>query len=170
MNIVKTYRILTYILLPFGGLFALNAINSLMVAFSNPLLLFTTFLLAGVPIYIFTSSKFLFSGIQKARPCGSKLKEWIKANAIVSILFAALMFLASLGAIMVIQNPSIIGQAMQQMNAQQKEVMTQMTPKQMEQFLKIVIAIMLPFSIILVIHIILSFRLLKIYHYVFDKD
>jgi hypothetical protein len=156
--------------LPFGVLFAMNVINSLLSVFSNPVLLFTTFLLAGVPIYIFASSKFLFSGIQKAKPCSSKLKEWIKVNAIVSILFAALMFLASLGAIIVIQNPALITQAIQQMNAQQKELVVEMTPHQMKQFLTIVVAMMLPFSIILVIHIILSFRLLKIYHYVFDKD
>lgn len=170
MNSLKVYRIITYILLPFGGLFAFNALSSILGSFTNPLMLLISAFLACVPIYIFSSSKFLFTGILKAKPCSYRLKEWIKANAVISILFAAIMLLASLGAMAIIQNPGMINQSIQQMTGQQKEIMSQLTPQQIEQMLKLVIAIMLPFSILLIIHIVLSFQLLKLYNYVFDKE
>jgi hypothetical protein len=169
MKFLTIYKILTYILFPFAALFALNAINSLFVSLTNPALLVVTFTVACMPIYVYTSSKFLFSGILKAKPSSAKLKDWIKVNAVVSVVFAAFIFLGGLGALLMLQNPEAFTQALQQMPAEQKNIMGAMNPQQMEQFLKIGAAILLPLSFIIIIHVILTFRFLKIYHYVFDK-
>ncbi len=122
--------------------------------------------MACVPLYIFTSSYFFFTGVQKAKPCKPSLKEWIKANAIVSILFAALMFLCSLAIMVALTNPQIFTEAMKQMPANRSQGLT---PVQIQEAFKIFAAIMLPLSIILVVHIILTFRLLKLYNHVFNK-
>ena len=119
---------------------------------------------------MYTSSKFLFSGILKAQTCSPKLKDWIKANAIVSICLAAFLLLAGLGAIVILQQPKAFLEAIQQMPDDQKEIMTSLNPQQLEQFLKVIIAFMLAISLLLVYHIILTFKFLKVYHYVFNKE
>ena len=170
MTSVKAYRIITYILFPFAVLFALNAINGLFAGLTNPPLLIVSFIVACMPIYMYTSSKFLFSGILKAQTCSPKLKDWIKANAIVSICLAAFLSLAGLGAIVILQQPKAFLEAIQQMPADQKAIMTSLNPQQLEQFLKVIIAFMLAISLLLVYHIILTFKFLKVYHYVFNKE
>lgn len=169
MKLLTIYRVLTYLLFPFAALFAINAINGLFIALTNPALLVVTFTVACMPIYVYTSSKFLFIGIVKARPCNAKLKDWIKVNAVVSIVFAAFIFLAGLGALMLLQQPSIVTQALEQMPAEQKNIMGAMNAQELEKFLKIAAIILLPLSFILMVHIILTFRFIKIYQYVFDK-
>lgn len=170
MTSIKAYKILTYILFPFAALFTLNALNGLFAGITNPPLLVVSFIVACMPIYTYTSSKFLFSGILKAQTCSPKLKDWIKANAIVSICFAAFLLLAGLGAMVILQQPQAFLQAIQQMPAEQKDLMGALNPQQLEQFLKVAIFLLLAISILLIYHIILTFKFLKIYHHVFHKE
>jgi len=169
MKSANVYRILTYILLPFGAILTLNALNSLLSALSNPILLIFTFVMACVPLYIFTSSYFFFNGVQKAKPCKASLKEWIKVNAVVSIIFAVIMFLCSFMIMAVLTNPQMITNALNQMTAQQAQVLNKMTPGEIVRLLKIFTAIMLPFSTLLIVHIVMTFGMLKRYNHVFDR-
>lgn len=168
MKYPSLYRILSYILLPVGGLLAFNTIQGLLVSLANPLLLIITFVMACVPLYIFTSTYFFFNGVMKAKPCKPSLKEWIKANAVVSIIFTALMFLCSLMALAVLGNPQLLMETIKQMPAYQQDA-TKMAPAEIIKLFKLFVAIMLPLSIILIVHIIMTFNMLKQYKHVFDE-
>ena len=162
------HRIICYILIPVAILLTFNTLSGLLLAMSNPILLIVSFIMACVPLYIFCSSYFFFFGIMKAKPCKPSLKEWIKANAYVSIFFIGIMFLCSLSVLMILNSPELLKEVFKQIPNNQFPG-KQPTPEELTNLLKIFIAIMLPFSILLLIHIFKTFRLLKLYHHVFDK-
>ncbi|MBC7589382.1 MAG: hypothetical protein H7178_13610 [Chitinophagaceae bacterium] len=169
MKSFKIYRILSFILLPFGALMALNALSGLFVALTNPLLLIVSFIMACVPLYIFTSSYFFFKGVLQAKPCKASLKEWIKANAVVSIIFGAIMFLCALMILALINNPAAFIDAMKQMPANQQQGFDKITMPQKIRLFKTFAMVMLPLSAILIVHIVITFRMVKLYNHVFDK-
>ena len=162
-------RINSYILIPIGILLALNVLNGLIIAISNPMLLFVHFIIACVPIYIFTSSYFLFAGIIKEKKCKASLKDWIKINAFVSILFIAIIGICSISVLMILSSPQILQEVFNKMPTNQfpggvpSEI-------QLISLLKIFISIMLPFSILLLLHIIKTFKLIKKYPSVFIDE
>ncbi len=125
--------------------------------------------MACVPLYIFTSTYFFFNGVMKAKPCKPSLKEWIKANAVVSIIFTAIMFLCAIMAIAVLGNQQLLMETIKQMPASQAEGINKMTPQDIVLAFKIFAGIMFPLSIILIVHIVITFSMLKQYKHVFDK-
>lgn len=170
MKGIKTYRILTYILLPFAAYLSLNILGSLVMSLGNVGLLLSNFIIACLPIYIFTSSYFLFNGVFKAKSCKHGLKDWIKVNAYVSILFAAIMILCALAMFMVFSNKELTAQLMAEFNSKNLPGIDQVNKDQLIRLIKIYLSVMLPFSIVLVIHIALTFKALKLYSHVFDEE
>lgn len=158
------YRVLTLILLPVGVLFGLFALMMLMVALSNPPMLLPVFAVACVSIYIFTSFKFLNKGVLQGRQCKASLRDWIKVNAIVSVIFSA-MLLINVSAM--ISNPELLNQALDQSIAMQggtaaiskADLLT--AGRWMMYFLAAL-------GILLLVHIFISFRLLKQYRERFE--
>lgn len=163
------YNILTYILLPFAMLFAFSALSGLVSALANPAALLMVFMFASIAIYSISSYIFLTKGIKQAKPCKASLKDWIKVNAIVSIVFSVLMFICSLVAAMVISTPELSNELIKQMVANQPAQMQNLPPAKLLSMLRVFATIMLPLSIVIGIHVLLTFRLLKTYDYVFDK-
>lgn len=166
---LKIYRILTYILLPFALLLILNIAGSLVMSFGVPLLLLSNFILACLPIYIFTSSYFLLFGVFKAKNCKHSLKDWIKVNAYVAILFSVLMIMGCFAILMAINNPVLLTELMSKLNTQGMPGVTKQNNVQLIQLLKTSVYIMLPFSIALLAHIIFTFKAIKLYGHVFDE-
>lgn len=162
-------RINSYILIPIGILLALNVLNGLIIAISNPLLLFVHFIIACVPIYIFTSSYFLFSGIIKGKKCKASLKDWIKINAFVSMLFIAIIGICSISVYMILSSPQILQEVFNKIPTNQFPGGAP-SETQLISLLKIFISIMLPFSILLLLHIIKTFKLIKKYPSVFIDE
>jgi hypothetical protein len=162
-------RIISYILIPIGILLAFNVINGLIIAISNPMLLFVHFIIACVPIYIFSSSYFLFNGIIKEKKCKPSLKDWIKINAYVSIIFIAIILICSISVLMILSSPQILQEVYNKMPTTQ---FPGGAPSQTElvSILKIFISIMLPFCILLLLHIIKTFKLIKKYPSVFIDE
>ena len=162
------YRILTYILLPIELLLGFMALIMLLVALANPAALLPVFLLSCTVIYVFCSFTFLKKGIDNAKPCKKSLKDWIKVNAYVSIAFCSLSIAQSVSLLI---NPALINEAMTNAIEMQKSTMpSQITPALMMQVMKGVLIFMLCFSAGLSIHIFSTFRLLKQYDHVFDKE
>jgi hypothetical protein len=65
----------------------------LISALANPSAMILVFAMACIVIYSFTSFKFLKLGIEREQILTSKLKDWIKVNAYVSLLMFSLIFL-----------------------------------------------------------------------------
>lgn len=166
---IKIYRILTFILLPFAVYISLNVIGTLFMSMGNVGLLLLNFIIASVPVYIFTSSYFLFYGIFKAKGCKYGLKDWIKINGFISILFALLMGFISILLFLVFSNKALMTQFIAQLDSKQFPGAEFINKTQIIRMLKVFIAVMFPFSIILIVHIVFTFRAIKRYSHIFDE-
>lgn len=167
MKVLPLYNILSYILLPFAALFGLIGLIGLLAALANPTALLGVFVMAATVIYTIASFAFLTKGIRQARPCKASLKDWIKVNAFVSIIFSLLILVESLG---VIVKPGLLREGLERtMSMPGFKLPPQVTFEMMLKVMKGFFVFMTFFSTILLIHIAITFRLLKAYHYVFDK-
>ena len=157
------YKITSYILLPVAALFGLFTLMLLFVALANPPMLLPLFVVACVVIYIITSFKFLNKGIIRNQECKPGLKDWIKVNAYVSIVFATLMLIQTIAAV---QQPELMSKALDETLAMQPS--NQQLSKEM--LMKMITGIMYIFSVVsvlLLIHIFSTLRLLKQYRHLF---
>jgi hypothetical protein len=157
------YRILTFVLLPIVTLLGIIDIFLLLVALSNPSAMLTVFAIACIVIYVFTSLSFLVKGILGGRQCKASLRDWIRVNAFVSIAFSSLGVIEY---ITLISNKSLTADFVKQL-MQQPSVPAGINAAELEQVLLSFLLFFLIFSIVLIAHILISFRLLKQFSYVF---
>jgi hypothetical protein len=161
------YRAINFFILPMAAYIAINALMLLFVSLTNPLMLLLDFIMACIPLYAFTSNYFFNRGIKNAQPCKPALKDWIKVNAYVSLFFSAFMFLACLVLLAALNNPAQLQQLKDQIAATSP---TPVPEGQLVRYLKIIVYVFLPFTILLVIHIIITLRLLRQYRWVFEDS
>jgi hypothetical protein len=162
---IVLYRILTYILLPFAVFFGLLAIIAFFVALGNPALFLGVFMLVAFSIYSFCSFRFLHQGILTGRPLKTKLRDWIKVNAYVALPFAVLNFMQSFA---VINNPELLSEGVKEMlEMQQRMGVPAQAAAPYNQILMASLYIMLVVAVVLLLHILLSFSLLKKYQHLF---
>ena len=157
------YRVLTFILLPIVAILGFIDISLLLMALANPAALLPAFAIACIVIYLFTSLNFLNKGITAGKPCKLSLRDWIRVNAFVSIAFSTLGIIEY---ITVLNNKAVRDEMVKQAMAQQG-VATAISSGQMEQILLSFLFIFLIFSLALIVHIVMTFRLLKEYGYLF---
>lgn len=157
------YRLLTFILLPIAAILGFLDIPLLFLALANPAALLPVFAITCIIIYVFTSLSFLTKGILGGKECKASLRDWIRVNAFVSIAFCGLGVIEYLT---LIKNKSIAGEVVKQA-MQQQTIPPGMTAPQLEQLLLKFLFIFFIFSVILIVHILMSFRLLKQFNYLF---
>lgn len=151
------YRFLTYILFAIAGFLALMVLTMILAALANPVLLFPVFIVACVVLYTYSSWRFLSKGIDAHMYCRPSLRDMIKVNGYGTIAFAMLVGFQSLSMIM---NPAMLNDIMEQAMAMQKpaaEGMEEMMIKIMHYLMRFLLA----YSILLLIHVVISFRLLR---------
>lgn len=158
------YRVINFIVLPLALLIGLQAFVVLMVAFTNPTLLLVAFMLACIPIYAFTANYFYNKSVMKGEQSKASLKEWIKANAVVSIIFSVFMLLACLGMLAALNNPKFAEDIRSQLETGSQ---TQVSAEELAKMMKLYCYIFIPFSLLLLTHIIITFRLLKQHNHMF---
>ena len=160
------YRLLTFILLPIAAIIGIVDVMFLFQALANPLALLLVFAIACIVIYVFASFSFLTKGIISGLQCKPSLRDWIRVNAYVSLV---LSILGVRDYITIISDKSILGDIVKQV-IQQQTIPPGITAPQLEQiFLKFLFFFFI-FSIVLIIHIILSFRLLRQFSYLFSQN
>ncbi len=165
MIALKIYKILSYILLPFAALFSLFALLALLVALANPIMFLPLFLLICVVLYVFSSFQFYQKAIVHTKSCKPFLRDFINVNAIVSIFFAAS---AIIQFIQIKTNPSIIQKTFQQaIEIQQPKAPADVLPM-MEMVMNTTLYIMLFFAIVLLTHIVFTFRFMKLFKHTFN--
>lgn len=163
---ISFYRILTYLLLPFALFFSLLSLITFFVALANPALFLGVFMLAAFCIYYFCSFRFLHQGILQHRPLKPKLRDWIKVNAYVAMPFGVINFMQSFT---VISKPTLIAEVVKQMTEMQQRMNMPVTPgASYEKMLLTLMYVMLVFALMLLIHLTLSFALLKKYQSLFE--
>lgn len=140
---------------------------SIMVSLTNPLLLLFEFVTACIPIYAFTANYFYNKGIKLSQPCKHGLKDWIKVNAYVSFVFSVFIFFVCLLLIVAMNDAKLVKQMENQVKITYQ---IEIPAAQLLKYLRGSVMVLLPFSILLAIHIIITFRLIKKYSNVFSAS
>ncbi len=157
------YRILTYVLLPVAAFIGIITIFMLMIALANPSILLVVFLFASVTIYVITSFIFLQKAIDQKQLCKHALKDWIKVNAFVSIVFCMLFLIQS---VTLLSDAKLLNEALQQAIAQQQNMMVLPQASYLK-MVKGILYLFLIFSSLLLVHIVVTFRFIKAYSQMF---
>jgi len=166
MKIESVYRILTFLLLPIAGIFAMVDLMAILSALAQPAMLLSVFIIGCMVIYVFVSYKFLITGIERAKPCKNSLKDWIKVNAYVCIFFIAMSFIQTF---MILSQPIQIQKMMTELISQQQgNFPTGTTADLLVKMMKGILYFLAAYAAILLAHVILTFKLLKKYNHVFD--
>jgi len=160
------YRVFSFLLLPIGILFSMGVLLFIRAAFANPAMFFPLFLMICIAIYTFASLNFLIRGIDGKKFLGKSSKDWLKVNAIVSILFALLMISQC---VIFLLHPEmltdIVAQAKENAGPDFK-----MSEASFENYLRITSYFFLVYALVLFVHIIMSFLYLKKYNYLFQDN
>lgn len=162
-TLLIVYRILTFILLPIAAILGFMDVSLVLIALANPAALLPVFAIACIVIYVFTSLSFLTKGILGGKPCKPSLRDWIRVNAFVSIAFSALGIIEY---VTLLSNKSVAGEVIKQA-MQQQSIPAGMTNAQLEQVLLSFLFFFFIFSVLLIAHIVMTFRLLKQFDYLF---
>ena len=165
MQQLSTYRILTYILLPFAALFGIFAPFMLLMGLANPIMLLPAAILTCFCIYVVASMIFLIKGIGKQQPCKPSLKDWIKVNGYVAGAMGGMSLVNSLS-LLFYPRAELIKMAGDLLAAQPMKP-AGITVDIVATGMVAISYVMLAFSIILLVQTNLGFRLLKKYDHLF---
>ncbi|MFN5135023.1 MAG: hypothetical protein ACK5DG_06865 [Chitinophagaceae bacterium] len=158
------YRILSYILLFIAIISSFNVLAALLVALANPSLLLQVFLSAAIVLYSFSSFVFLKKCVEAKRNQKNGLKDFIKANAYITAFLAILMTIAGAAAIL---SPNLLKKASEMMPTMPGS--NEISKSDLPTLLKRLVWFMLIYGLILLIHIQITFRLLKQYAHLFGQ-
>lgn len=164
-SILTIYRILSYILLIIACILGIGVLVSFLVALSNPAMLLNVFVAAAVVMYSISSFLFMVQGIDGKRQLKPGMKDFIRANAFVATFFCVMSIFQS---VTVIGNPSLLTEAINQFP--KINGAKELSPVFLLRVLKGMMWFMLIYSIILLAHIQISFRLLKQYASLFGSN
>ena len=153
------YKLLTYLLFAVAALMSFTLLATLMAALANPGLLFLVFIIACVIIYTYCSWRFLTRGIDAHMYCKPSLRDLIKVNGYGSIAFSVLFGFASFT---VLTNPQLMETALENAVSMQQATAEGME-ESMRRSMNIVLKFLLVYSALLLTHIIITFRLLKVH-------
>lgn len=163
---LKLYTILSYLLIPIALFFGFLDIIFLFSSLANPSALILVFILACLVIYTFASFRFLKGGIEKELPQPLKLKDWIKVNAYVSFFLCSLFFINSISVL--VSTNAVLMKFIDEFLEQQPTLPKEITHQLILSLLRGVSIFLLFTSIIGLIHIRTSLRLVKQYEYLFE--
>jgi hypothetical protein len=167
MRSLTFYKIISYILLPFGAFMGMMALLLLLASLGNAAMLMLVFILGSVAIYVFTSFSFFQNGIVRNQALKHSLKDWIKVNGYVALFFSILMIVQG---VYVLFHPSLLEEnfkAMEDMALTQgaETLDKNLVLKAATGFLYFFIF----FCSLLFIHIGQTFRLIKRYLQIFSR-
>lgn len=132
----------------------------LVIALGNLQLLLPVFLLACFAIYIFTSFRFS-QNIVAGIPASQKLRDWMRVNAFVCI-FMSVFFIRNAAAILYFSDAKL-QEMIQPTIDSMGSLAGGLNAEQMTGRMKSFSVFLMVMSVILLIHIIINFRLQKIF-------
>jgi len=167
MKSLTIYRILTFLLVPVAVLFGFMDLMILVSALANPALLIFVFMFGCFVIYIFSSLKFFSKGIEPGRPVKSSLRDWIRVNAFVSGFMGSIFLLNAFS--IFLMSDITLRQVITQFTENQPNVPANLSPELFLQMMKFFAWFISIVSIVLLIQIRMTFRLLKQYKHLFSE-
>jgi formate hydrogenlyase subunit 3/multisubunit Na+/H+ antiporter MnhD subunit len=156
----KLYLVLSYVLIPIALFFGFMDSILLISALANPSAMILVFAMACIVIYSFTSFKFLKLGIEREQTQTTKLKDWIKVNAYVSLLMFCLIFLNAVSIILI--------KFIDEFLAQQSGLPPEMNSQFVLKTLRVAAYFLFVIGAVGILHIRMTLRLVKEYDYLFE--
>lgn len=163
---IVIYKILSFILLPVAAVMGLICFLSLLTALANPTMLISVFLNACMVIYIIASFIFLTKGIDNNKRCKPVLRDWIRINGIITFVF---YLLATVVFIAVKFNQSLLNDGIRQMESQ-GTLPPGVSVAELTIYMNAFINIFLILGILLLVHILITFRLLQRFRNLFEQE
>ncbi len=161
------FRILTFLLIPVAVLFGLMDLVMLLVALGNPALLLGFFIVACFVIYVFASLKFMNTGIDRGAPCKPSLRDWVRVNAFVCIYMSVSTILTC--SRYFFKSRAAMRAEFEQMLASQPNMPKMANADLLYSVMQGSLYFMLLVSVVLLVHIIINFSLLKRYKHLFER-
>jgi hypothetical protein len=162
----KLYLVLSYILLPIALFFGFMDSILLISALANPSVMILVFAMSCIVIYSFTSFKFLKLGIQREQILTSKLKDWIKVNAYVSLLMFCLIFLNAVS--ILLSNDVILIKFIDEFLAQQSGLPPEMNSQFVLKSLRVAAYFLFVIGAVGILHIRMTLKLVRDYDHLFE--
>lgn len=159
MQQLTIYKIISFILVPVALFLGTADIMMLLVSLANPTLLLIVFAIACFVIYIIASMRFLLRGIINQHVCSAGLKDWIKVNA-YGTLFVFSMFLLNSTAAFFISDVNL-RQVLGEMMEQQTELAGKISLDYFVQIFRILSSVLFVISLLAIIHVRMTFRLIR---------
>lgn len=162
MNNEKIYHILSYILFIIACITVFMMLPFVFFAFANPLYLIIAFLIACTIIYSFVSFRFNMVTVRKKLPSKSNTKPLININGFISLFIAFQILFSSY------QVFSASPQFMEQFDIYYNQLpsvenVTMPSKAMMLDAMKIMFAAMCVYAVMMTIHVLMSFNLVKKY-------
>lgn len=162
----KLYIVLSYILLPIALFFGFMDSLLLLSALANPSALILVFAMACIVIYSIASFKFLKLGIEREQTQTSKLKDWIKVNAYVSLMMFSLIFLNAVS-ILISNDATLIG-FIDEFLAQQSGLPPEFNSQFVLKIMRTAAYFLFVIGAVGILHIRMTLKLVKEYDYLFE--
>jgi len=154
------------LLLPVALLFTVSVLLFIRAAFANPAMLLPLFIVACVCIYSFAALNFLIKGIDGKKYLGRSSKDWLKVNAIVSVIFSLLMISQC---ILLMMHPEMLHDIAVQAKQNGGDDL-KVTRETFENYLRITSYFLFAYAIVLFIHTLLSFHFVRRYDFLFQNE
>jgi ABC-type uncharacterized transport system permease subunit len=122
--------------------------------------------MACIVIYSFTSFKFLKLGIEREQIQTTKLKDWIKVNAFVSLLMFSLIFLNAVA--LLLSNDTTLIKYIDEFLAQQSGLPPEMNSQFVLKTMRITAYFLFVIGAVGILHIRMTLKLVKEYDYLFE--
>lgn len=161
MNLTKIYKWLTYILAIPTAFIALIAFIVSLVALANPTIkiIIIAFILVCIVLYYISSFIFLKKVITKSLTCKNIIKDLIKINSIASLIFSLLNIVQFFS---ILFNPSLVEISINDIIEQnQGNINAIFSKQQITSLFYTISGILALFSILLITHILIGFKLIK---------
>ncbi len=141
------YKILSILLNTVALFLAISIVMSIPILLASPLNMLSAFMLLSIVLYAWFSNKFLKAVLIKQEPVKASLKDWIKVNGVVSLIYSLFIIL---GMAAFIANPDVI-------LSQMKEMGVEVQAKS----ITVLLYILLAFGIVLFVHVVWTFVLMR---------
>jgi hypothetical protein len=150
------YRLFSIFINTVALLLAITMLFTLPVFLSSSLAMLSAFMMISIILYAFYSNKFSRIVLQQQQPVKARLKDWIRVNGIVAIVFSLITIINSF---YFIPNPQIYVQ-------EARKLGMEVPVEKVTGFLWV----MLVYGVVLLTHIVWTFLLMRKYKEYFVEE
>jgi len=168
---IKLYKILTFLLQPIGYIILMMSVSTVMLGLGNPQLLLGGAVGICIFLYLFCGFRFLVKAVVGNQPVKAKLKDWIRVNSFVCLIQGVLMLFSVIAVLYLIPQKDFdkTFRMAYDMIAEQTQNANMGSYESFANSMRGMFRIFGVFEIVLLVHVFLSWRMLKGYREYFSE-